>query len=146
MSCCLFLGCPIVVFPVSHGAIADTTFLKHFREHWYLAVYVVHDSYFVFAWMESMQPAGILHERPFPGHRQGKEQGIEPGVIESFSDVSSGRENKPLFLQRNGGEPGFDFTPFFRRPSSPQNDDMPDEALQSVMQLFEVFFAFRQQD
>ena len=50
-----------------------------------------------------MQPPGVLYEGAVPGHRQGKEEGIEPGVVESFSDVSSGRENKPFFVIRNGG-------------------------------------------
>ena len=93
-----------------------------------------------------MQPTCILHESAFPGHRQGKKQGIEPGVVESFSDVSAGRENKPFLVHRNRGELCFYLPPFFRRPSSPQNDDMPDKALQSVVQFFQVLFAFRQQD
>jgi hypothetical protein len=93
-----------------------------------------------------MQPAGILHERPFPGHRQSKEQGVEPSVIVFFSDISSGRRNKPIFIRRKGGELGFELLSLFRRSSSPQNDDMPYKALQSVMQVFEVLFAFRQQD
>ena len=47
-----------VVFPVSHGSIADTPFLRHLREHRYLAVYVIHDYDFVFSWVESMKPTG----------------------------------------------------------------------------------------
>ena len=93
-----------------------------------------------------MQPPRILHEGAFPGYWQGKEQSIEPGVFEYFSDVSSGRENKPFLVHRNRGELRFYLPPFFRRPSSPQNDDMPDKAVQSVVQFFQVLFAFRQQD
>lgn len=93
-----------------------------------------------------MQPTGILHEGAFPGHRQCKEESIEPSVVESFSNVSAGRENQPLFILGNGGELYFAFLTFLRRPSSPQRDDVPNKTFQLVMQLFQVLFALRQQN
>ena len=63
----------------------------------YRAIDVVDDSHFAFAGVQSMQPSGVLHECPFPEHRQSEEQRIESRVIEPFPDVPAGRK-KESFL------------------------------------------------
>ena len=75
-----------------------------------------------------MQSPGILHECTFPRNRQRKKQGIQACIIEPFSDVPSGRQQEALFFCWNRGELFLNSESFFRRPSSMQNDDMPDKA------------------
>ena len=48
----------------------------------------------------SMQVAGVLLQRAFPGHRHGKDQCIERGMVEAFPDESPGREQDPRRVRR----------------------------------------------
>ena len=57
-----------------------------------------------------MQPSGVLHEGAFPGHRQGKEEGIGPGVVESFHDISACCQQQTLLICGNGGKLFFNFS------------------------------------
>jgi hypothetical protein len=48
--------------------------------------------------METVQTAGVLDQRELPRHRERKEQRIEPRIVESFADVSTGGENDPQII------------------------------------------------
>ena len=48
-----------------------------------------------------MEAADILLERPTPRNRCGQEQRVEAGIVESFPDITPGRQQNPLFAFRN---------------------------------------------
>ncbi len=48
-----------------------------------------------------MKPSGILGKRATPGNWQGKEQRVEPGIIEAFTEITTGGDQHPLFVFRN---------------------------------------------
>jgi hypothetical protein len=118
-----------IFFFVPHRTITTKSSFEHSGEHGDLAIYVVDNPNLAFSRMQPMQSSGILHERAFPRNRQRKEQSVQAGIVESFPDVSAGCQQEALFFCWNRSELFLDFTPLFRRPSSPKNDDMPDKAL-----------------
>jgi hypothetical protein len=52
-----------------------------------------------------MQPAGILSEGAFPSNWHGKKKGIEAGIIETFAEVTSGRDDDTFLCVGNCCEP-----------------------------------------
>ena len=44
----------------------------------------------------TMEPAGVLGERPSPRNRHREEECVEPRIVETFADVASSREHDAL--------------------------------------------------
>jgi len=54
--------------------------------------------------MAAMQATGILLKRPPPRDGQGEKEGVQPRIVESFSDVSSRGQEEALLPIRNRGK------------------------------------------
>ena len=96
--------------------------------------------------MQAVQPAGILGDGSAPRHRQRQEQRVQPGIVESFADVSPGGQQHPLFILGNGRQPSDDALQFLPAHAAPQDNQVTDLGRQPLGQAFEVFGAFRQHD
>ena len=48
-----------------------------------------------------MKPAAVLDQRSSPRDREREKQRVQPGVVESFSDVTSRGQDEPLIVRRN---------------------------------------------
>jgi len=70
----------------------------HAHEHGNAAVNVIVHTDFLLALVSPVQPASVLLESPAPGDWHGKEERIQPGVVETLSDISScGEDHAGLF-------------------------------------------------
>jgi hypothetical protein len=79
--------------------------------------------------VETMQPAGILSEGTFPRNRHGKKKGVEAGIIETFAEITSGRDNDTFLGLGNCCEPRSDVAALLFALPTAQYDDMFCETL-----------------
>lgn len=79
-----------------------------------------------------MQPTGILSEGSFPSNWHGKKKGIKTGIIETFAEVTSGRDDDTFLGAGNGCEPrGYVATLLLALPTT-QYDHMLGEMLKTL--------------
>ena len=69
--------------PIADCLISDAPFCGHSGQNRHAHVDIVADDHLALGVVETVQPAGILGKRAFPRDRQGKEKGIETGIIET---------------------------------------------------------------
>jgi len=79
---------------VPDGGVAAEPLLVHLGQHRHEGVHIVDDRHRALAFVEPMEPSGILLNGAAPGDGQGQEQGVESSVVETLADVpSSGQED-----------------------------------------------------
>ena len=93
-----------------------------------------------------MKPARVLHESALPGDGHSQEQGIEPRVVESFTDVAAGGEDESRLVLRDGCQGHECRAPLGWRHASTENDKVASDPSKEVGKVFQVVLAFGEQD
>jgi Domain of unknown function (DUF5615) len=87
---------------------------------------VVVNAHFALAVVEAMQSADVLRDRPPPRDRQRQKQCVEARIIESFTDVFTGGQDRAPFVQRDRGKPFCRRLPLLLAHPTSQHDDASD--------------------
>ena len=94
--------------------------------------------------VQAVQSADVLGNRSAPGNGQRQEQGVQPRVVETFADVSSGGKQYPLLVLGNGRQAG-DQSPGFLGPrAAAKHDEVANARRQLGGQAIEMLVAFGQ--
>src|SRR5712691_12937866 len=96
--------------------------------------------------MEAVKATRILREGSFPRNRHREKERVEPGVVETFTDVLARRKNETLFRVRDRGELGPDRSPFRRGHASMKHYQVTYETPQPIGEILEVVAPLRQKD
>ena len=90
---------------VVKSPIAGVSFGSHLRQHRFALVNVIVDDHFSLRCMEAMKSACILGEGSAPRYRDGEKQRIKACIIESLTEIATGRDYDALL----GVGDGFQF-------------------------------------
>ncbi len=74
---------------IAHRPIAPLAFVPHALQYRMTAIHKIHDDHAGFGGIRSVQTAGILLQRTFPGHWHPQDQGIKRRMVEAFPDQFS---------------------------------------------------------
>ncbi len=93
-----------------------------------------------------MQPPYVLLERALPGNRHRQKESVEPSVIKSFADVTTGRYNHPALGFRHSRERLRRRSTLFLAHSAFEYEDVFGECSDFSREILEVLLAPREQE
>ena len=109
---------------VADGLIPPAPTIEHPGQHGHVQVGVVVHAHLALAVMQPVQPADVLGNRSAPRNGQRQEQGVEPGVVEPFADVSTGRQQRSALVLRDGRQASDDVLISFLSHAAAKHDQM----------------------
>jgi hypothetical protein len=108
-------------------------FLEHLRKDRLVAIDVVDNPDFVLSRVGAVEAPGILDQRAAPRDRHHEEERIQPGVVEAFADVATGRQEQALFAIGDRSQSFQDGPLLFDRTVPGRGADPPGADLTGLM-------------
>jgi hypothetical protein len=128
---------------VADSLIPATAPIKHSRQHRYVEIGVVVDAHLAFPVVQTMQPAGVLRDRPPPRDRKRQKQRVQTRVVESLANVLASRKDDSPFVTRNGCETLIDRLSLLLAHSGAQDDNVINARRQLVFEVVDVLISLR---
>src|SRR5688572_1092317 len=123
---------------VSNRTVGTKALLKHTHQHWDLTIDVIVDTDARLSGMQSVQPAGVLHERALPGDWHGQEKGIEPRIVEALADITAGRDDEALLVVWYSRELCRQLGTYLRSHAAAKQNQMSNKAAQPASEVIEM--------
>jgi len=96
--------------------------------------------------MRPVQPAGILHQRALPRHRQSEKERVEPRIVEALADVLPGGQHEPLLIRWDCGDSLRHLPALFRTHAASQNYEVPCGGTKLCLKILEMVRPFGEEE
>ena len=120
--------------------------LEHPSKYWHVCINIIENPNLGFPRMRPVEAASVLDQCPSPRDGQGKEQRVEPRVIEPLADIAAGGQDQPLLGGGDRGESPRGIATLLRAHAAMQHDEMAGKPLQLVGEIPEMVLPLREED